>query len=45
MNQDILNDIAVYPPKEAVRKGEHLKDIGQAVQYFDNYWTEIKSNK
>lgn len=45
MDQDLLNDIAVYPPKEAVRKGEHLKDIGQAVQYFDNYWTEIKNNR
>lgn len=39
---DIRSDIAVYPPDEFVKTGEHLKDIGQAVQLFDNIWSEIK---
>jgi spermidine/putrescine transport system permease protein len=42
MEQDMLNDIAVYPPDEAVKNGEHLKDIGQTAQLFDKVWSEIK---
>lgn len=42
MDQNILKDIAVYPPTEAVKTGEHLKDIGQAVQMFDKIWSEVK---
>lgn len=42
IDQDIMNDIAVYPPADAVKKGEHLKDIGQAVQSFDKIWSEVK---
>lgn len=42
IDQGILSDIAVYPPTEAVKKGEHLKDIGQAVQTFDKIWSEVK---
>ncbi|QCX33316.1 extracellular solute-binding protein [Caloramator sp. E03] len=42
IDQDILNDIAVYPPEEAVKKGEHLKDIGNDIKYFDKIWSQIK---
>lgn len=42
IDQDIMSDIAVYPPAEAVKTGEHLKDIGQAVQEFDKIWSEVK---
>lgn len=42
MDQAILKDIAVYPPADAVKKGEHLKDIGQSVQLFDKIWSEVK---
>ncbi|HBM75169.1 MAG TPA: spermidine/putrescine ABC transporter permease, partial [Clostridiaceae bacterium] len=39
---DIRKDIAVYPPDEYVKSGEHLKDIGQSIGLFDSIWTEIK---
>jgi spermidine/putrescine transport system permease protein len=42
IDQDILNDIAVYPPLDALKKGEYLKDIGQSAQEFDKIWSEIK---
>lgn len=42
IDQDILNNIAVYPPSEALKTGEHLKDIGQSVQLFDKIWSEVK---
>jgi spermidine/putrescine transport system permease protein len=43
MDAEILSDIAVYPPQEAVNKGEYLKDIGSAVQQFDKIWSEVKN--
>jgi spermidine/putrescine transport system permease protein len=42
MEKEMLEDIAVYPPAEAVKKGEHLKDIGSASEIFDTIWSEIK---
>lgn len=38
----ILEDKAVYPPEDAVKKGEYLKDIGNALTVLDKIWTEIK---
>ncbi|HBM80428.1 MAG TPA: spermidine/putrescine ABC transporter permease [Clostridiaceae bacterium] len=43
LDQDILKDTAVYPPQDAVNKGEYLKDIGQSVKLFDDIWTEVKN--
>jgi spermidine/putrescine-binding protein len=40
---DILNDPAVYPPEEAVERCEFLRDIGEATEVMDEYWTEIKA--
>lgn len=42
MDKSMLDDIAVYPPSEAVKEGEHLKDIGNETKYFDKIWSEIK---
>ncbi len=42
MDKAILNDISVYPPSEAIKKGEHLKDIGSAIESFDKIWSDVK---
>jgi spermidine/putrescine transport system permease protein len=42
MDEDMLSDIAIYPPVEAVKSGEHLKDIGSSAELFDKIWSEIK---
>ncbi|MBU3159163.1 extracellular solute-binding protein [Clostridium frigoris] len=42
IDKKILNDKAVYPPKEVVKKGEYLKDIGKSVTDLDKIWTEVK---
>lgn len=44
MDKNMLNDIAVYPPSKDVKRGEHLKDIGTAIKYFDNIWSQIKAH-
>jgi spermidine/putrescine transport system permease protein len=38
----ILQDTAVYPPNELVKKGEYLKDIGESILEFDRIWSEVK---
>lgn len=42
IDQAILNDPAVYPPKEELAKGEHLKDVGEATAIYDRIWSEVK---
>jgi spermidine/putrescine-binding protein len=40
---EILNDVAIYPPPEALSRCEFVKDIGDATTILDEYWTEIKA--
>ena len=40
---EILDDPGIYPPPEALTKCEFVKDIGEATEVMDEYWTEIKS--
>jgi len=37
-----MDDKAVYPPEDALKKGEYLKDIGNSVTDLDKIWTEVK---
>lgn len=45
IDPDKLNDIAVYPPREAVEGNELIKDVGEATRLFDDIWTEVKNSK
>ncbi len=38
----ILEDPAIYPPEEALARCEFVRDIGEATEVMDEYWTEIK---
>ena len=42
IDQEILDDTAVYPPEDEVRRGEYLRDIGEAALLFDRIWSEVK---
>lgn len=42
IDEEIMNDIAIYPPEVEIRKGEHLKDIGDSIKDYDNIWSEVK---
>ena len=39
----ILNDPAIYPPEDSLTRCEFVKDIGEATELMDEYWTEIKA--
>lgn len=45
IDKDKLNDIAVYPPREAVEGNELIKDVGETTKLYDDIWTEIKNSK
>ena len=40
---EILNDPNIYPPADALERCELLRDIGEATELMDEYWTEIKA--
>lgn len=42
IDKEILSDEAVYPKEEYVKKGEYLKDIGEAITDLDRIWSEVK---
>lgn len=45
IGKDKLNDIAVYPPREAVEGNELIQDVGETTKLYDDIWTEIKNSK
>jgi len=40
---EILQDAAIYPPASALERCEFVRDIGEATEVMDEYWTEIKA--
>lgn len=40
-----LENIAIYPPAEEMKRVESLQDIGDAVQLYDRAWSEVKSSQ
>jgi spermidine/putrescine transport system permease protein len=40
---DRLEDPAIFPPREILRRCEFIEDVGPAITRYDYLWTEIKS--
>lgn len=43
IDKKVLENPAVYPPAEALAKGEYIKDVGEATAIYDRIWSEIKT--
>ncbi|MFL7810420.1 MAG: spermidine/putrescine ABC transporter substrate-binding protein, partial [Anaerolineae bacterium] len=43
IDQEILDEPAIYPPDEVMQKLEFLRDVGEATSLYDRIWTEIKT--
>lgn len=43
--KEILENPLSFPPEEELKKGEYLKDIGDAIKYYDFIWSEIKNKQ
>lgn len=42
IDKSIIEDIGIYPPTDDVKKGEHLKDLGDKDKLYDKIWSEVK---
>lgn len=42
IDEEIMHDEGIYPPEEELKRGEYLKDIGDAIKYYDDIWSEVK---
>lgn len=42
IDKSILNNTAVYPTDSDMKKGERIKDLGDATKLYDKIWTEVK---
>ncbi|HRJ52573.1 MAG TPA: extracellular solute-binding protein [Candidatus Thiothrix moscowensis] len=40
-----LNNKVIFPPAEAVDKGEFQKDVGEAMKLYNEYWEKLKAGK
>lgn len=43
IDEKILTDPAIYPPKEVLDRCELVEDLGEVTQLYDELWTEIKA--
>jgi spermidine/putrescine-binding protein len=43
INDEVKDDPGIFPPEEALGKGEFIIDVGEATQLYERIWTEIKS--
>lgn len=44
IDKDIINDPAVYPDEDVHKRGEVLRDIGDAILEYDRIWSELKQD-
>lgn len=42
IDEEIMKDEGIYPPEEELKRGEYLKDIGEAIKLYDDIWSEVK---
>lgn len=43
IKSELLLNEAVYPSPEILEKCEFIREVGEAINYYDRVWTEIKS--
>ncbi|OPJ62282.1 polyamine ABC transporter substrate-binding protein [Clostridium oryzae] len=43
IDKDTINNKSLYLDQSIIDKGEHLKDLGDAIKSYDDIWTEVKS--
>jgi len=43
--KEITEDPAIYPPAEILQKSYWQDDVGDAIQYYEQYYQELKAAK
>ncbi|MDD5393707.1 MAG: extracellular solute-binding protein [Thiothrix sp.] len=45
LDEATRNNPTIFPPAEAIDKGEFQNDIGDAMKLYDGYWEKLKTGK
>jgi spermidine/putrescine transport system substrate-binding protein/spermidine/putrescine transport system permease protein len=45
IDEEILNNIAIYPPEDEIGRLEYIEDIGEAIKLYDRAWSEAKGTQ
>lgn len=40
---EVLDNPAVFPPRETLVRCEYIRDVGDAIEIYDELWTSVKS--
>jgi len=43
MNPEVVNNEAIYPPAERLADCDFILDVGEAMRYYQEGWTEVKA--
>jgi spermidine/putrescine-binding protein len=43
IRREFLDNPAIYPPREVLERCQYIEAIGDAIEVYDRFWTEIKS--
>jgi spermidine/putrescine transport system substrate-binding protein len=44
IDEDLLNDVSMYPNSEIMERLEYMRDVGDATRLYNRVWNEVKSN-
>ncbi len=45
LDEDMQKNPIIFPPAEAMEKGEFQNDVGDAMKLYDGYWEKLKTGK
>jgi spermidine/putrescine transport system permease protein len=45
IDKETLDNIAIYPPADEMKRTESITDIGDAIKLYDRVWSEVKSSQ
>lgn len=45
VSEETRNNPVIFPPAEVIDKGEFQKDVGEAMQLYNEYWEKLKAGK
>ena len=43
IDEEVLNEPAIYPPDEVMARLEWLEDVGDATPLYERLWTEVRA--
>ncbi|MCG8610348.1 MAG: extracellular solute-binding protein [Pseudomonadales bacterium] len=45
LDEKTRNNKTIFPPEEIIAKGEFQKDVGKAIEIYNQYWEQLKTGR